>query len=187
MRKAKKLYAAIALALAAMLVASAAAIAAVTFDPATGTGFVGKGDVQTAFGWNNKEMQQNQLGVTFEYIVEESVEQNCEENLGKGQGFAVKGERTKTQAVNSTLSDFDRKNKQYVGWNLTGLGTVTEENTGWVGPNGETTGNACPEGSNPRGEVRVLSSVEALYATFNGDSREIWVPPAPAPEPEPTV
>jgi len=29
-------------------------VAAVTFDASNGTGFVGKGDVQLAFGWNKQ-------------------------------------------------------------------------------------------------------------------------------------
>ena len=41
------------LAAIAALAVSTAALATVTFDPATGIGFVGKGDVQLAFGWNN--------------------------------------------------------------------------------------------------------------------------------------
>lgn len=36
-----------------------AANAAVQFDPVSGTGFVGKGDVQTFFGWNNQQLQKN--------------------------------------------------------------------------------------------------------------------------------
>jgi hypothetical protein len=44
-------------ALCAML--ATAALAAVTFDVNTGFGFVGKGDVQLAFGWNNKALQTN--------------------------------------------------------------------------------------------------------------------------------
>jgi opacity protein-like surface antigen len=43
----------------ALATISTAAVAAVTFDPATGTGFVGKGDIQLAFGWNNKAAQDN--------------------------------------------------------------------------------------------------------------------------------
>ena len=39
--------------------------AAVTFDPATGTGFVGKGDVQLVYGWNNQALQTNALNVQF--------------------------------------------------------------------------------------------------------------------------
>lgn len=38
---------------------------AVTFDPATGLGFVGKGDVQLVFGWNNKQLQDNAALVDF--------------------------------------------------------------------------------------------------------------------------
>src|SRR5918996_4693526 len=44
---------------AAFAIGMTAAFALVTFDPSTGTGFVGKGDVQTAFGWNNKQLQNN--------------------------------------------------------------------------------------------------------------------------------
>ncbi len=44
---------------AALMFATAIMSASVTFDPATGTGFVGKGDVQLLFGWNNKQLQDN--------------------------------------------------------------------------------------------------------------------------------
>lgn len=44
---------------------AAPAGAAVTFDGSTGTGFVGKGDVQTAFGWNDAKLQARAAGVTF--------------------------------------------------------------------------------------------------------------------------
>lgn len=49
------------------LAVAGVAFAAVTFDPTTGTGFVGKGDVQLAFGWNNQKLQENATGVTFTY------------------------------------------------------------------------------------------------------------------------
>jgi hypothetical protein len=52
-------------ALAFSLVASSA-MAAVSFDPETG-GFVGKGDVQLAFGWNNKDLQTKAKDVKFSY------------------------------------------------------------------------------------------------------------------------
>lgn len=41
------------------------AAAAVTYDPATGYGFVGKGEVQIAYGWNNSTLQKNAKDVTF--------------------------------------------------------------------------------------------------------------------------
>ncbi|WP_353815177.1 hypothetical protein [Agromyces sp. SYSU T00266] len=44
------------------------ASAAVTFDPGSGTGFVGKGDVQNAFAWNNAQFQQRAASVSFQLI-----------------------------------------------------------------------------------------------------------------------
>ena len=41
----------------ALALASSSALASVTFDPVTGIGFVGKGDVQYTFGLNNHAMQ----------------------------------------------------------------------------------------------------------------------------------
>ena len=50
---------------AATVFISAAALASVTFDPNTGTGFVGKGDIQVPMGWNNKQLQNNAGGVSL--------------------------------------------------------------------------------------------------------------------------
>jgi hypothetical protein len=52
-------------ALVASLALAGTASAAVTFNSSTGTGFVGKGDVQIAYGWNNTSLQKNATGVTF--------------------------------------------------------------------------------------------------------------------------
>lgn len=48
-----------------MLAMGGTAAAAVTYDPATGHGFVGKGEVQIAYGWNNSALQKNAKDVTF--------------------------------------------------------------------------------------------------------------------------
>ena len=47
------------------------AAAEVRLDPEAGTGFVGKGDVQDAFVWNDAALQQNALFVGFFYIATE--------------------------------------------------------------------------------------------------------------------
>ena len=52
---------------AATLLLAPAASAAVTINETNGTGFVGKGDVQVAFGWNNKQLQTNATGVSFSF------------------------------------------------------------------------------------------------------------------------
>jgi hypothetical protein len=38
---------------------SSSAMAAVTFDVKSGTGFIGKGDLSLLYGWNNKQYQDN--------------------------------------------------------------------------------------------------------------------------------
>jgi hypothetical protein len=52
----------------AIAVTATVAFAAVTFDPVTGEGFVGKGEVQEAFGWNNRALQNNADDVQFRYV-----------------------------------------------------------------------------------------------------------------------
>jgi hypothetical protein len=59
------------LGLGACLAGAYAVFAIVTFDPASGKGFVGKGDVQLAMGWNNAQLQANAHSVAFNYVVRE--------------------------------------------------------------------------------------------------------------------
>ena len=77
-----------ALSLVAVSVAGAAVI--LNDDPATGefngTGFVGKGDVQTPFGWNNKALQNNAAGVTFKWSSTEQRQQDCQTDTDEGRG-----------------------------------------------------------------------------------------------------
>ncbi|MEU0217673.1 hypothetical protein ABZ281_22310 [Streptomyces sp. NPDC006265] len=63
---------------AAVLVVAGPAAASVALDPATGTGFVGKGDVQTSFAWNNKQLQTNSDGVSFTYATTTHYSAVCE-------------------------------------------------------------------------------------------------------------
>lgn len=58
--------------------------ASVTFDPTTGAGFVGKGDVQTAFGWNNQALQANAADVTFSYNAVDTYSATCSWITGVG-------------------------------------------------------------------------------------------------------
>jgi hypothetical protein len=64
LKSTKRITAAVGVTVATLMLAPAAN-AAVTFNDTTGTGFVGKGDVQVAFGWNNKQLQTNATGVSF--------------------------------------------------------------------------------------------------------------------------
>ena len=46
---------------------------------------MGKGDVQSAFGWNNQQLQANAAGVSFTYIAEGTLSQTCEREAGASQ------------------------------------------------------------------------------------------------------
>ena len=165
---------AIATAVAAATI-STAALALVTYDPATGTGFVGKGDVQLAFGWNNKQLQDNAGGVGFVYDQTTSYSGVCTWTTGEG----TRGEQTHNvdhttrTAVLSTVAYEARKNSSgkdgsITGFFLTGNGATT------------STGGAAPEVGGPclgfPGNDAVWSSVSAgsstggLSVTFGGSS-----------------
>lgn len=142
----------------------------VTFDPATGIGFVGKGDVQLAFGWNDQALQINAPSVGFTYNSTESYDAVCTWVTGEG----TRGEKThnvtfnKTTVVNSTIAYEARKNSQgkITGFNLTGLGTVT---TDGVVP---VVGGAClGEGADGTySSVTPTGSTGGLYVNFGTSS-----------------
>jgi len=67
LKSTKRISAAVGTTVAATLMLAPAASAAVTFNETNGTGFVGKGDVQVAFGWNNKQLQTNAKDVSFSF------------------------------------------------------------------------------------------------------------------------
>jgi hypothetical protein len=136
------------LTLAAALAAatiSTAALATVTIDTNTGAGWVGKGDVQLAFGWNNAVMQQRHLGVTFGVDSTTSYDVTCEWITITGG----KNSKTITHTVSNhhnisssaSVDSASRKTGQYTGWFLNGytdggLGSVTLPQVG----------DACPQG-----------------------------------------
>src|SRR5688572_8608251 len=105
---------------AALAVVSTAAMASVSFDDTTGTGFVGKGDVQLAFGWNNKAAQDNAKSVVFSYEVEDTYDVTCEWVTVTG------GPNSKTifhdvtvprhVKINSAVNYDARQRNQYTGY-----------------------------------------------------------------------
>ncbi|HEX6282351.1 MAG TPA: hypothetical protein VFZ67_09005 [Nitrososphaera sp.] len=92
-----------------------AAQAAVTFDPETGEGFVGKGDVQTFFGWNNKQLQDNAQSIEFRAIVETENTWTCDRDAGP-QTQERNNEVTSQQVVDTIA----RERNQITGFNLEG-------------------------------------------------------------------
>lgn len=126
-------------ALSLTLLASSA-MAAVTVDPLTGTGFVGKGDVQLAFGWNNAQLQSNAKNVSFTLSSNATYLATCVWMTGEG----TRGQKThtitqtKSTALSSTINYELRKSNQITGFNLLGFGATTVIGTAPV------VGGTCP-------------------------------------------
>ena len=162
----------------ALVLASTSALAEVDFDPADGTGFVGKGDVQLAFDWNDAGLQANATGVTFTYGYTTVYQAVCTFTTGEG----TRGEKThnvphsEEMNVSSAVNVSLRKNPNFkvTGFNLTGFGEVFSE-SGEV----PVVGGPCP--GNP-GHGGVWTSVQmlpggegGLYANY-GDQKVLLAP-----------
>lgn len=142
---------------AALATVSTAALAIVTFDYGSGTGFVGKGDVQLKYGWNDQALQSKAGGVSFFVAKQEEYKFDCTFTVEVGRE-KVREPRTQnrgsTVAVNSSISFETRKNAQskITGFTLIGLGAETSSD-GAV----PVEGGRCPGGQFNDG---VISDVE---------------------------
>ncbi len=153
-----------ALAVSGLALSATAATAAVTFDPATGTGFVGKGDVQVALNYNNKQLQDNAGSLEFEYVgtVVTEVSWICTNDRNENE---QQRERTTTTSISGVVDSVARERNQITGFNLTGFsGTITDSTTDGNVP------NSCPSGpwrlTTPAGDAEVIASTSTL--TVNG-------------------
>jgi len=161
---------------AATAFVSTAAWAIVTFDPDTGYGFVGKGDVQTPFGWNNAAAQREARNVSFTYQATESYDVTIEFDTGNPANPRSVNHHVvtqeKTSAVSASIASDPRRTGQWTGWNLNGFGTQTV--TGEAVPN---VGDPCPNGNLGTCTVTAVSlgsSTGGLYANHNGTSHLIY-------------
>jgi hypothetical protein len=146
-----------------------AAFAAATFDPVTGTGFVGKGDVQLAFGWNNKQLQDNAAGVTFESesvtVSEQSWTCTKLDRDDNPTDQTSERERTTTTTTTGVVSKDLRERNQITGFTLTGYSGSPTITTSTEGPKLGT----CPTGwvAGPVSEPVIVEETTTLYAVFN--------------------
>jgi hypothetical protein len=153
-------FATVAAAAAATVLLAGPASAAVTFDPATGTGFVGKGDVQLAFSWNNADLQSNAKSVAFSYEVTDTYEAVCTFSTGKKVHHI--DHKVKSVVASTVAYDLRGKN-QITGFTLTGLtGTTSDDEAPVV--TGPCMGNEGHEGTWTA--VEKTGSVGGLSATF---------------------
>lgn len=160
----------------ALMAAAGIASATVTFNPETGTGFAGKGDIQLAFGWNNAQLQARAAGVTFTFVAAEIYTAICTWTTGEG----TRGERTHnvghsaTVGVAGTVAYDARVRNQITGFNLTGY-SGAPLSSGSV----PVVGAACPGNPGTDGvwtSVSLTSSTVALNAVYSGLAVKIWPP-----------
>lgn len=119
-----------------VMVFAAVAYASVTFNSATGAGFVGKGDVQLALGLNNAQMQTQAASLTFTYVTVDTYEVvnawasgNADNPVSLNSHTATV---TTTVGVNATVAYDPRQvkgQKQITGFNLTGFGAKVVDGT----------------------------------------------------------
>ena len=158
---------------AALTIASSIAMATVTVD-SNGVGFVGKGDVQLAFGWNNAAAQRNASAVSFHTESSAEYEAVCTFTTGEG----TRGERThnvshdRSTAVLSAIASDPRKTGQWTGYNLNGFGTVTSSGDPVPVEGGSCMGNEGHSGV-WTSVTELGSSGEGLFVTYNGVSVQI--------------
>jgi hypothetical protein len=161
----KRIAAAAAAAGFALVLSAGSALAAVTFDPATGTGFVGKGDVQLALGYNNKQLQDNADSLVFAYVGEVVTEVSWVCTNSNNENLQERA-RTTTTSVEGVVDAVARERNQITGFNLNGYDGTVEKSETTEGP----AVNSCPSGpwtlTSPAGDPEEVSSTGGL--TVNG-------------------
>jgi hypothetical protein len=117
------------LAAATVMAAATTASASVTIN-ADGTGFVGKGDVQTVLGLNNNQMQSTPVSFATKSVTEQGFGWDCVKYTYDKDGNikkTIRQERANvtTTDVTAVVSNVARVKNQITGYNLTGLGAAT--------------------------------------------------------------
>lgn len=163
---------------AALLACASLAHAAVVFDEDTGNGFVGKGDVQLAFGWNNQALQSSAAGVGFHYETIQEYDAVCVWTTGQG----TRGQKThkvtqhKSADVSTSVAYEMRTNRKA---DITGfiLGGYLN---GAVDVALPQVGDAClGEGTN--GQLTAVTPTGVaeggLFVVYGTAAVQIWWPP----------
>jgi hypothetical protein len=154
---------------AAVAVFATAVYAATTFDPDSGFGFVGKGEVQEIYGWNNKALQDNEANVEFR-AKSETVEERSWTCTNINDDSEQMRERKRTTKIEGILSATGRERRQITGFILNGYdGDPKTINT----PESGQILNSCPGGpswslTTPAGDWYVVSSTNVLEVSFDG-------------------
>lgn len=156
------------------------AFAAITIDD-NGVGFVGKGDVQLAFGWNNAQLQSNASGVSFKLTdVSETVTEVSWQCTNSNNENIQQRERTTTSSSSTVglLESVARVRNQITGFNINGF----EGEPDGTPPTTSTDGpqlNSCPSGpwslTTPAGDPVVVSDSSSRTLTISHNSTDVTI------------
>jgi hypothetical protein len=156
---------------AAALAFATSASADVTFDPSSGTGFVGKGDVQSPFGWNNAMLQSYANALSFNFEAEAVYDVTCEKETAKS---TLRKAFKRSRATDLSIEFELRQNKRMVtGFHLIGYGDEVESTVDGS--------DICPATDNdiawvevPGSRVLVSSTPARLYVTFGASRAPLY-------------
>lgn len=177
MRKKSFVFAATAAGFAASLALASPAAATVTFDAATGTGFVGKGDVQIVFDWNNKALQTHASTVDFRVDSVSETTWTCTKTIvtGNDETKEVVQERSNTTSVQGLVTTVARDNSKGKDGGITGFFLEGFEGTPTLETDGREVGScpANPSGFVYDGNAQTTESGGGLEVTYDGTN---WYP-----------
>ena len=132
----------------ALAVVSTLAAATVTFDPLTGMGFVGKGDVQYTYGMNNAKVQAVAPSVRFRAASTVVAEYNwtCWRTTPSGHEITQERHTTATTVTEGLVTTIARERNQFTGFILSGY--INGDTTTTVTTSGQAV-DTCPAPPHP--------------------------------------
>lgn len=106
-----------------VLIMTATSVFAAWYVDADGYGFVGKGDVQLIYGWNNKALQDNASDVDFRISSVTETTWTCTKvvELGNGGENEIVQERTRTTTLQGLFVTVARENSKGKDGPVTGF------------------------------------------------------------------
>lgn len=113
------------------LALSATTASAYTLDLASGTGFVGKGEVQTVLGLNNNQVQSTPVEFTLNSVTAQETTWTC---INERNEHVQERTRTTTTETTGLVSSVARMRNQITGYNLTGFSGATTTTSSTEGP-----------------------------------------------------
>jgi hypothetical protein len=146
-----------------------AAFAAITFDGATGIGFVGKGDVQLLFGLNNRQIQSAAVSFSAKSETETETTWDC---INDNNGRENERSRSVSTKIRGVVSATAWEKNQVTGYILSGYVDGGNENTSTEGP----AVGSCPNNHTYDPTSLVVGepvTETTLWAVINEDSRKM--------------